>query len=114
MNELKAKLKVDSRIFEKGESYRYQWLDVAYLRWLDGETPNYENFKEFMKLAIALKNDGKLELAQSGRDTRERLAKQRGTLWLNRKMEKWQKLLMRENVTQCAYWLYRVLENEGE
>jgi hypothetical protein len=90
--------------------YSYSWIDRAYSEWLKNRKPTYENFKQFYLELLRLMMEGKIDLAQAGGRIREQLAKQRGLLALNRKMEKWIKRMLREGIINQAWWMYRIIE----
>jgi hypothetical protein len=98
-------------ILRKHQSgYSYGWLDVVYLEWLGNRKPSKENFKQFYLELLRLKREGKIELACAGGTIRRLLAKRRGLLALNRKMEEWMKRMLHEGEISQAFWMYRVEE----
>jgi len=88
-------------------TYGYRWIDELYLG--NVREPSPESFKTFYRGLLTKQAEGTFELAAAGRDIRERRARQRRTLAVNRMMEKAFKEMLRAREITKVNWMYRRL-----
>ena len=98
---------------EEGRSTHAKWLDEAYLRYLrkTGQPKTYESFRNFFLEAQSLEGSEELNLLSSGTEVRIPLAKERGTLELNKEMERWYNRMHSAGDLQDRrhVWLYETI-----
>jgi len=89
--------------------FRYGWIEDLYRTYLAAlkEKANCNNFEQFYMDLVQLEREEKLELASASSDVRERMARSKGTVQLNKVMEDCLKKMLREGKISKAKWMYR-------
>ncbi len=86
-------------------SYRYSWIDEMFIKWVNKNNKhiNQDNYDMFYNKLLELEKLYVIELSKAGGVLRQKLAKQRGTLAVNKIMEEYYK-----KTKNTPYFMYKI------